>query len=162
MASSFILNGCLVDKIKARVYSYKNPKKSKTISGIVEQKSFIRTQPKRITSTVSQQVAPKVTTRQKVVKEVATVVVSEKEATTVSVAAKEVKKVEQKSVTKKVAKKVKVKKSKHVTKKVTKRKKVIKRKVKQKSEPYSIEKNENDPELLGPQTTLDSNPLSKS
>jgi len=54
--------------------------------------------------------------------------------------------------------------------KVTKKAKNVKKKIKRKKkksapkkviEPYSIEKDEADPELLGPQTTLKSNPLTK-
>lgn len=55
------------------------------------------------------------------------------------------------------------------SKKETKHKKIVKKKIIKKHhkpkkiapEPYSIEKNEQDPELLGPQTTLHSNPLTK-
>ena len=49
---------------------------------------------------------------------------------------------------KQIAKKVNIKKTKKVVHKVL-------------PEPYSIKKNESDPELLGPQTTLKSNPLTK-
>ncbi len=68
---------------------------------------------------------------------------------------------EKKVITKKVKKKVK--KSKKVSKKSYKTKKIHKKKHihKIEPEPYSIKKNEADPELLGPQTTLKSNPLSK-
>jgi len=45
--------------------------------------------------------------------------------------------------------------------KTIKRKKVKKVAHKITAEPYSIKKNESDPELLGPQTTLKSNPLTK-
>jgi len=54
-----------------------------------------------------------------------------------------------------------------VKKKPKKRVKKSKKRVKKRRahkiapEPYSIEKNEADPELLGPQTTLDSNPLER-
>lgn len=49
------------------------------------------------------------------------------------------------------------------TKKTYKPKKTHKKKLVEKMapEPYSIEKHESDPELLGPQTTLKSNPLTK-
>ena len=54
----------------------------------------------------------------------------------------------------------KIKKRKKVHKRAKKR--AVKKKVhKIVDEPYSIEKNEHDPELLGPQTTLKSNPLEK-
>ncbi len=62
-----------------------------------------------------------------------------------------------------------IKKTIHKKRVVVKKKKYIKKhkRVKTKvkkvyKEPYSIEKNEADPELLGPQTTLKSNPLSKA
>ncbi len=58
-----------------------------------------------------------------------------------------------------VAKSKKSKKKTYI-KKHTKTKKVSKSKVLA-PEPYSIEKHEKDPELLGPQTTLKSNPLTK-
>jgi len=48
------------------------------------------------------------------------------------------------------------------SKRTVKKRKYVKKKVIIKPEPYSIEKNEADPELLGPQTTLKSNPLSKN
>ena len=48
-------------------------------------------------------------------------------------------------------------------KKKSHKKKVYKKKVhKIKPEPYSIGKDEADPELLGPQTTIESNPLTKN
>jgi len=42
-----------------------------------------------------------------------------------------------------------------------KKKRVHKKKTKKSLEPYSIESDQSDPELLGPQTTLESNPLKK-
>ncbi len=56
----------------------------------------------------------------------------------------------------------KVKKKKIYTKRNLSKKVAIKRKShKLKPEPFSIKSNEQDPELLGPQTTLKNNPISK-
>jgi len=49
-----------------------------------------------------------------------------------------------------------------ITKKVKNNKKIYKKKIhKIEPEPYSIKNKKSDPELLGPQTTLESNPLAK-
>ena len=73
----------------------------------------------------------------------------------------DVKKNKKRKTTKKKKKYTKKKKRVKTTKK--KKKYTKSKKVKKIApEPYSIEKNEEDPELLGPQTTLKSNPLSKN
>lgn len=121
---SFIMNGCIIDRIKQRVYhkSKKNidvNKKSKKIykptkSELKVEEKFIENKP--VVKTRSEKVKKSVKSNH--------------------------------SSSKKVAKKSKVK---HIKKKTTKIK----------PEPYSIEKDETDPELLGPQSTLDSNPLKR-
>ena len=122
---AFLMNGCLADRIKQRIYARELKKRQLKY---IPQKSVKNSQinkPKLYTPSP----APKKLYQDK----------------------KEYKS----SYKKKIVTKKKIK-SRVSKKKVTKKrvKKII-------AEPYSIEKNEADPELLGPQTTLESNPLTK-
>ncbi len=122
---SVVMNGCLIDRIKQKVYhkSLKNRdinRRSKklykpTPSTLKVEEKFIE----------NKTIAPSRREKSKI---------SKKSKNSVDKSSK------------KVAKKSKTK---HIKKKI-------------KPEPYSIEKDETDPELLGPQSTLDSNPLKRS
>jgi PBP1b-binding outer membrane lipoprotein LpoB len=108
---AFFMNGCLVDRIKQRMYVRKlmQQQKVQVVQSFKKPKKLYTPSP-----------APNLEQSTKSTK-------------------KSIKK-------KKIVKKRVTKKSKKVIKKVT-------------PEPYSIEKDEAAPELLGPQTTLKSNPL---
>ena len=116
---AFLMNGCLVDRIKQRMYARELMKKQQ----LQEVETFKK--PKLYSPSPS----PLTATQQPVKKVVKT--------TTKTLPTK-------KSTKRKITKQ---KKKKRVKKPVV--------------EPYSIEKDEADPELLGPQTTLKSNPLTK-
>jgi len=123
---SFVLNGCILDRIKQRVYAKKQ---------IQKQEQAIK---RREATTADKKVyTPS--------KPTATIYKEEKE---LSVKHHKVKKASSKVKTTK--------------KKYSKKRHYVRKKVKLKPEPYSIEKDEQDPELLGPQTTLDSNPLTNN
>ena len=157
----FLLNGCLVDRIKERVYYLKMRdgtyvkvkrkvkigklhkkkvkvyKKSREESLELEKKPlYMPSKPELVDSVEEVEVIPlkkPISYEKKVVKRV---------------------KKSSSKVVKSKKKGSKIKKYKKVTKK-----KVVK---KIKHEPYSIGSDESDPELLGPQTTLDENPLKKA
>ncbi len=139
LISSFILNGCLADRIKQRLYAreyakhtmikhhnkkYKNIKVEESFS-YAPKEEYIISAP-----TTTRSYTPTVVTKEKRV----------------------VKKYKKKKVIKKRIKK------KRVAKKRIKKYKKIKKKISH-EEPFSIKKDEADPELLGPQTTLKANPL---
>jgi hypothetical protein len=116
---AFLMNGCLVDRIKQRMYAKEVMKKQQ----LKEVKTFQK--PKLYTPSPS----PLTATQQPA-----------------------------KKVVKKSNKSIKHKKSSAKKTTTHTHKKRVKKAV---IEPYSIEKDESDPELLGPQTTLKSNPLTK-
>ncbi len=122
---AFLMNGCVIDRIKQRLYMKQQHKK---IDVKKEDKKQELYKPSKSPLLVEEMILP--------IEEAP----------------------DNKPVSNSSVKKVKV------AKKSSKRE-VAKRKVhsvkKQNPEPYSIEKNENDPELLGPQTTMESNPLTK-
>ena len=132
---SFVLNGCILDRIKQRLYAKKQIEKQEQAIKQRESKK----------ATIGQRV-PETNRVYKPSKATAPIYTEEN-------------KVEVKPVTKykKAKSSVKTTKKKYSKKRKHKRKKVI-----LKPEPYSIGKDEQDPELLGPQTTLDSNPLTKN
>ena len=115
--SALMLNGCLIDRIRQRLYYKQHTKKV-------------------------QQYHKKTTIRKKVY-------VAQKRVYKPSKPTAPIYKEPKKRV--KIVRK-KVKKRRHYTKKIHKKHILVK-------EPYSISSNEADPELLGPQTTLESNPL---
>ena len=130
---SLVMNGCVVDRIKQRVYA----KKLKEYK-LQQQKRLSAKDLKNIKVIETIERKPKVlyTPFKPVVEEP----VRYKKVSTNNM--KSHKKVSTNS-------KKSHKKTSHIVKKEYK-------------EPYSIEQNENDPELLGPQTTLKSNPLFKA
>ena len=131
---SFVLNGCILDRIKQRLYAKKQ---------IEKQEEVIKQRESKATT------VQKATEVKKVYKP---------SKATAPIYAEE-NKVEVKPVTKYKKAKSSVKTTK---KKYSKKRKHKRKKVALKPEPYSIGKDEQDPELLGPQTTLDSNPLTKN
>lgn len=142
----FFLNGCLADKIKQRMYYLK-------MKGKIAQQ-----QKKRVVK--SQKVSPdgtrRVVTRShkklytpsssELIKPISDV----EEITPVTMQHRKVVKKRKKTTTVKTKEKVVRKSRSH-----KKTKKVVKKSY----EPYSIEDEKKDPELLGPQTTLEANPL---
>jgi len=123
---AFLLNGCIVDRIKKRIFVQRQIAKQKQEA---EKNNKLRQKA--------------ITEKNKVYKPSKPSVPLYTEENNVKVQSK-------------------VKKSVHKKhKKIVKKHKYAKKKVTIKPEPYSIEKNEGDPELLGPQTTLKANPLSK-
>ena len=143
---SFALNGCILDRIKQRMFAKKQ---------IEKQEQAIEKKNSKAKATVQQSARRSDAKSKKVYK-------PSKPTAPIYSKPEEVKvepKVEHtykktKTVTKKRVKTVKKKHIKHA-----KHQKHVRKKVKIKPEPYSIEKDEQDPELLGPQTTMDSNPL---
>lgn len=131
---SFILNGCILDRIKQRIYAKKQ---------IEKQEQTIKQRESRASLGQRASELKKVYKPSKATEPIYT---------------------EQNEL--EVKPEVNYKKSKaSVSTKSTKKtvkKKYKRKKVKLKSEPYSIGKDEQDPELLGPQTTIDSNPLTKN
>ncbi len=119
---SVVMNGCLIDKIKQKIYH--KSQKDRDINR--KSKKLYKPTP-------------------------STLKVEEKfiENKTIAPSRREKSKKSKNSVYKSSKKVLKKSKTKHIKKKI-------------KPEPYSIEKDETDPELLGPQSTLDSNPLKKS
>ena len=128
---SFLLNGCILDRIKQRIYAQKQIEK--------QEKSIKKRESKA-------SLGQRATDLKKVYK---------------PSKATEPIYVEQNELEVKAEDKHKKTKSTLSTEKTIK-KKYKRKKVKLKPEPYSIGKDEQDPELLGPQTTLDSNPLTKN
>ena len=120
---SFLMNGCLVNRIKKRVYQ--NERQQLQENNVTEVVETIQ-EPVLYTPTPAQPITEN-----------------------------KIRTIKKKKKVKKVKKKPK--------KRVKKSKKRVKKRRAHKivPEPYSIEKNEADPELLGPQTTLDSNPLER-
>ncbi len=112
---AFVMNGCLVDRIKQRMQARELMKQRQ----LKEVETF---------------------EKPKLYKPSPSPLKEESRTTVVKKKSKKIKKIKKRV-------KTKVKKKKHTPKKVV--------------EPYSIEKDEADPELLGPQTTLKSNPLTK-
>ena len=119
---SLLLNGCILDRIKQRIYAKKQ---------IEKQEQVIKQRENRASESKKVYKPSKVT--------------DPIYAESNKVEVKPIKKNKQ------------VKSSAHRIKK-----KHIRKKVKLKPEPYSIGKDEQDPELLGPQTTMDSNPLTNN
>ena len=132
---TFTLNGCILDRMKQRMYAKKQIEKQEQVIAKREGTTRQSASSEKKVYTPSKATAP-------IYKEEK--VISAKPA------------VKHKRV-KKVSSKVKATK-----KKYSKKRKHIRKKVKLKPEPYSIGKDEQDPELLGPQTTLDSNPLTNN
>ena len=137
LISSFILNGCLADRIKQRLYVREYAKHTmikhhnKKYKNIKVEESFIDAPKEEYiisAPTPTRSYTPVVVEEKKIVK---------------------------KRVKKRVIKKHK---KKRVAKKRIKKYKKIKKKISH-EEPFSIKKDEADPELLGPQTTLKANPL---
>ena len=132
---SFVLNGCILDRIKQRIYAKKQIQKQEQIINQRESKATT---------------LKKATEAKKVYKP---------SKATDPIYAEE-NKIEVKQPT------TKYKKDKSsmntIKNKYSKKIKHTRKKVALKPEPYSIGKDEQDPELLGPQTTLDSNPLTKN
>ena len=143
---SIAMNGCVVDRIKQRVYAKKlkeyNLHKKQTLA--VKQRKVTTTNDVKVVETITKEQPKVLYTPSK-----PNLKVDNYKKVTKKIKSKIKSKVESKE--KKVVKKSASKRVKRVHKKVAK---VYK-------EPYSIEKHESDPELLGPQTTLDSNPLVK-
>ena len=157
---SFLLNGCLADKIRERVYYLKmrdskhKQAKSKTRIGKLHKEAKVQEE------VIQKRFAKSNTIRKKPLYMPSKAEPIE-QTEEVEIVPLEEKKITRKKVTKK---KIVIKEHKEYTKKRVKHKKTVKKVVKkteQKLEPYSIESDENDPELLGPQTTLESNPLKK-
>jgi len=156
---SILLNGCIVDRIKQRLAVEKQLETQTQTASVKNQNLGTEA------STVKQTyvVAKKVVAKRKVKtykpsKPTAPIYANPQQTEVKTAKPKAV--VKHKAVVKKVKKKSsKVSKSKVVKKVKHKRKHRVKKVV---PEPYSIKKNESDPELLGPQTTLDSNPLSEN
>jgi hypothetical protein len=144
----FFMNGCLADRIKQRMYYLKMKDK------IAQQHKNRAIKSQKLTrSSVENKENDIVNRNQKKLyepsaPEVIQPISDVEEVTLVSEQKKQVVKKKKKAISKSngVRKNKKVKKS--------------KKKEKKKSyEPYSIEDDKKDPELLGPQTTLESNPL---
>ena len=125
---SFVLNGCILDRIKQRIYAKKQ---------IERQEQSIKKRESRATAKQRLSESKKV---YKPSPATAPIYTDSNEAKN--------KKTKVSSVKRK--------------KKYSKKRKHISKKIKLKPEPYSIEKNERDPELLGPQTTISSNPLTNN
>ena len=127
---SFVLNGCILDRIKQRMYAKKQ---------IEKQEQVIAQRESKTTTKQSLYESKKVYKPSKVTAPIYSdsndVEVKHKKSNS------------------------SVKKNK---KKYSKKRRHIRKKVKLKPEPYSIGKDEQDPELLGPQTTMDSNPLTNN
>ncbi len=114
---SFLMNGCLLDRIQKRLSISQNAKQNKKIAKDLNQtinSSKKEYKPSKPTEPIYAQPD----------------------------------KIEVSSKKRQINKKVHIKKPKKVVHKIL-------------PEPYSIKKNESDPELLGPQTTIKSNPLTK-
>jgi len=126
---SFFLNGCIIDRLKQRIYA-KNQ--------IEKQKQIIKHRESKTTKIGSK--ASKIKKSYEPSKATAPIYA-------------EPDKIEVKPIEKNQKSNISRKKryAKH-----------IKNKVKLKLEPYSIEDSEQDPELLGPQTTISSNPLTNN
>jgi len=146
---AFLMNGCLIDRIKQRRMLAEQMEKNRQ-SKLIKRSSKLGVRAKRTTlykpSSNNVEVPPTLTqNRQPLL------------YTPSSIEDNNFK-----TKTKKYTKKSSINKTKKVQKK---RKKVNKNRKKVKKvthEPYSIEKNEADPELLGPQTTLKENPLEEN
>ena len=128
---SFLLNGCILDRIKQRIYAKKQIKKQEQVIKQRERRASL---------------GQRASDSKKVYK-------PSKATEPIYAEPNEVE----------VKPEVKYNKAKSsVSTKKTNKKKYKRKKVKLKPEPYSIGKDEQDPELLGPQTTMDSNPLTKN
>ncbi|HGZ70450.1 MAG TPA: hypothetical protein ENL00_03295 [Nitratifractor sp.] len=140
----FFMNGCLADRIKQRMYYLQMKDK------IAKQKNRNRLKTRR-EFTAGSKVKHDATYK----KEKKLYQPSQRETI------KPIPDVEEISLgSHKSRKVVKKKKKKNVRKaKVSRKSKKSKKPVKKTYEPYSIEDEKKDPELLGPQTTLESNPL---
>ena len=176
---SFLFNGCLATKIKQRIYYLQNRdkvtyshstkkighlykksskkvsshhiKRKKTFTSHVDSKQDYKLPPQKELYVPSKVALVKSTPEVEVVTTIENPKIETYETkhfATKSNSHK--KKIQSQKKKKHVAKK-------HVTHKIHKRKE----KIVDKTEPYSIESDKGDPELLGPQTTLDSNPLKK-
>ncbi len=131
---SFVLNGCILDRIKQRIYAKKQIEKQEQAIKRRESKSSLR---------------EKASESKKVYKPSAATAPIYTDSNEVEV----------KHESKHKKSNLSIKKAK---KKYSKKREHINKKVKLKPEPYSIGKDEQDPELLGPQTTISSNPLTKN
>ena len=151
---SILLNGCIVDRIKQRLAVEKQLETQTQTASVKNQNLGTEASTAKGTYVVAKR---KVKTY-KPSKPTAPIYANPQQTEVKTAKPKAV--VKHKAVVKKVKKKSsKVSKSKVVKKVKHKRKHRVKKVV---PEPYSIKKNESDPELLGPQTTLDSNPLSEN
>jgi len=136
---SILLNGCIIDRIKQRLAVEKQLKEQKKTISKTNKNLGTEINTKKVqTYTPSKPTAPIYAKPQQV----------------------EVKIDKHKSTAKREKNKIVNTKKSKVAKKVKHKRKQIAKKIA--PEPYSIKKNESDPELLGPQTTLDSNPLSEN
>ena len=150
---SFALNGCIIDRIKQRMFAKKQIEKQEQA---IEKKNRKVTQRETVPrKSATRQNASKSKKVYKPSKVTAPIYSKPEEVKVEPVVEHRYKKTAHtvKTSTKSVKKKY-TKKKKHIS-----NKKHVAKKVKIKPEPYSIEKDEQDPELLGPQTTMDSNPL---
>jgi len=157
VAIAFVMNGCLADRIKQRLYylktkdKYTMQKKAKASQKAKVVSSFNREEKSRVykaTVPARSVYKPSKVKRQEV--EVEEIPINTKEVTKKS-SVSQVKK----STPKKKRKSTASKKEKTAHKK----RKTHSKKVKVIKEPYSLESDKQDPELLGPQTTLNANPL---
>ena len=162
----FVLNGCLVDKIKERIY-YSKMKDGRYKRVKVKNKIGKLDRTSREKTSIRKK---KILVQEKTLKK-PLYMPSNVEVASVDKEEIEVVPLERKRsiVTKVVEKKKVLKHSSIAAKKVDEEKRVVKKKVKkvskkveEKVEPYSISSDQHDPELLGPQTTLEENPLKKS
>ena len=151
---SILLNGCIVDRIKQRLAVEKQLETQTQTASVKNQN--LGTEASTVKQTYVE--AKRKVKTYKPSKPTAPIYANPQQTEVKTAKPKAV--VKHKAVVKKVKKKSsKVSKSKVVKKVKHKRKHRVKKVV---PEPYSIKKNESDPELLGPQTTLDSNPLSEN
>ena len=161
---AFLMNGCLADRLKQRIYYLKmRDKNGKIYTKKVVKRVRVETTKSKKASSVKRFYAPKRVKKELYMPSVinTTQVVSEVEEVPLEsspVIDTKSYSTSKKRTVHKVKKKVKKKTKKKRRKVIKKVKKHVKKKI---VEPYSLESETSDPELLGPQTTIDANPLSE-
>ena len=147
--SAFIFSGCIFDKLKKKEYSYVHSKTMYVNTNSVSYKNYNKPRSTEVKKN-SKIKKKKIIKKRKYIKKVI-------KKTTIKKDKK--RKIVKKKSTSRKQKVIKKSKKKHLYRKNNNHKKTYKKRVKKYFEPYSLEKNELDPELLGPQTTIKKNPL---
>lgn len=147
--TGIIMNGCLADRIKQRIYM-KKMQQERVAHQIQKNKK------RDLKATQSSQTVENFDAHPKDVKAEEVVVEKQKRVQSYSKPKYKTKREQKKAPTLSTGENSKS--NKRVTKKNKKRKTKVKKMVR---EPYSIGNHKTDPELLGPQTTLKTNPLAK-